>query len=191
MFSGKVFCQSCGAPLGVTTTRGKRYLQCLTRHTRRTDCPGAFVAEQALERAVLQELNTILMEYGPRLAAEWVQMHAKEKLALKKKQTICQHTLTQYQNSLRLLYLDRAAGRICEADYQAVAEQLERDLSRLHSSAPSCQIPTEQEETIAHVTPKTLSSMTAQMAARTIERILVAPRAVGTRVVEVTVIWRF
>ena len=33
-------------------------------------------------------------------------------------------TVMQYQNSLRLLYLDRAAGRISEADCQTVAEQI-------------------------------------------------------------------
>lgn len=191
IFAGKVFCQSCGAPLGITTTRGKRYLQCMTRHTRKADCPGAFIAEQALECAVLQQLNAILLEYGPNLDIAYVQIQKKEKFTQEKVQTICQCTLEQYQNSLRLLYLDRAAGRLHEADYQAIAEQMARDLSRLRSQTPVYPKRTEREEVSVRSASKILSRLTPRMTALTIERITVAPRLIGTRMVEVTVMWRF
>ena len=191
IFSGKVFCQSCGAPLGITTTRGKRYLQCSTRHGRRADCPGAFIAEQALEDAVLQQLNTILLKYGARLAAEQAHLQEKEKRMQDKTQTMHRRTVMQYQNSLRLLYLDRAAGRISEADCQTVAEQIGRDLSRLHRQMPEHQIPAEREGTCSHSTSSILTHLTPYMAAMLIDRIAVAPRLLGTRIVDATVTWRF
>ena len=191
IFSGKVFCQSCGAPLGITTTRGKRYLQCSTRHGRRADCPGAFIAEQALEDAVLQQLNTILLKYGARLAAEQAHLQEKEKRMQDKTQTMHRRTVMQYQNSLRLLYLDRAAGRIGEADCQTVAEQIGRDLSRLHRQMPEHQIPAEREGTCSHSTSSILTHLTPYMVAMLIDRIAVAPRLLGTRIVDATVTWRF
>ena len=108
-----------------------------------------------------------------------------------KTQAMHRRMVMQYQNSLRLLYLDRAAGRIGEADCQTVAEQIGRDLSRLHRQMPEHQIPAEREGTCSHSTSSILTHLTPYMVAMLIDRIAVAPRLLGTRIVDATVTWRF
>lgn len=172
-FAGKVFCHACGAPLCVTTTRGRRYLQCSARHAAQSACTGAFLSEKTLEHAVLQQINVLIGTYGAQLDTirEQPQDIDAERTRM----------LEQYRSSLRLLYLDRAAGRISQTEADTLRTQLERDLTRLN--APQCVPQTAQRTPMQHLTVCAVQLL--------IDRIEVGQRALGSRMVPVCIRWRF
>lgn len=187
-FAGKVFCQSCGAPLCITTTRGIRYLQCSTRHAGE-DCSGAFVAETGLQQAVAQALRELLEQYQNQLQTyleqmEQVQHSNQDELAH------CRAARVRYQNSLQMLYLDRAAGRLSQADGQAICERLTGDLNRLDEQIKQLE---HQMLKIAQKKdpPKIQWEIPEQMLPLFVNRILVGRRATGSREVPVTIEWAF
>ena len=181
--AGKVFCHLCGAPLCMTTTRGRRYLQCSTHHTTSNACPGAFISEAALRQAVLSQLNALLEDYRASLstispAQSENHMPIMEETRLR--------ALEQHRRSLHLLYLDRAAGRISESEAQTLADRLQSDLERLcapnQPSIPST-IPTPSYQPFPRLYRSTVQLL--------IDRILVGRRAPGSREVAVIIEWRF
>lgn len=180
-FTGRVFCHTCGAPLCVTTTRGKRYLQCSTRHAAKAACTGAFLSEEALKNAVLQQINTLINTYNVQIdlsSAEQTEQTNIDQLRARMQE--------QYRRSLRLLYLDRAAGRISETEAQTLTEQLERDLARLRASQTESKQPAQTKHTCRPL--RTLTGYTVQLL---IQRIEVGRRAPGSRTVPVYIHWRF
>ena len=92
----------------------------------------------------------------------------------------------QYRRSLRLLYLDRAAGRISESEAQTLTEQLERDLARLRAPQTDSEQPVQTKHTCRPL--RTLTGYTVQLL---IQRIEVGRRAPGSRTVPVCIHWRF
>lgn len=180
-FAGRVFCRTCGAPMCATTTRGKRYLQCSTRHAAKAACTGAFLSEEALQNAVLQQINTLINTYNVQIdlrSAEQTDQTNLDQLRARMQE--------QYRKSLRLLYLDRAVGRISESDAQTLTEQLERDLARLRASQTESEQPAQTKHTCRPL--RTLTSYTVQLL---IQRIEVGRRASGSRTVPVCIHWRF
>ena len=63
LFAWKVRCAGCGYTMRSTKSRGKHYLQCTSRRAARDACPGAFISVDALERLVIQELNSLSRHY--------------------------------------------------------------------------------------------------------------------------------
>lgn len=180
-FAGRVFCRTCGAPLCATTTRGKRYLQCSTRHAAKTACTGAFLSEEALKNAVLQQINTLIDAYNVQIDLRSVEQTDQTNLDAQRARM-----QAQYRRSLRLLYLDRAAGRISESDAQTLTEQLERDLARLRAPQTDSEQPAQTKHTCRPL--RTLTSYTVQLL---VQRIEVGRRAPGSRTVPVCIYWRF
>lgn len=180
-FAGRVFCRTCGALLCATTTRGKRYLQCSTRHAAKAACTGAFLSEEALKNAVLQQINTLIDIYNVQIdlrSAEQADQTNLDELRTRMRE--------QYRRSLRLLYLDRAAGRISESEAQTLTEQLERDLARLRALQTESEGPAQTKHTCRPL--RTLTGYTVQLL---IQRIEVGRRAPGSRTVPVCIHWRF
>ena len=180
-FAGRVFCHTCGAPLCATTTRGKRYLQCSTRHAAKAACTGAFLSEEALKNAVLQQINTLIDTYSVQIDLRSAEQTDQTNLDAQRTRM-----REQYRRSLRLLYLDRAAGRISESDAQTLTEQLKRDLARLRAPQTESEGPAQTKHTCRPL--RTLTSYTMQLL---IQRIEVGRRAPGSRTVPVCIHWRF
>lgn len=180
-FAGRVFCRTCGAPLCATTTRGKRYLQCSTRHAAKAACTGAFLSEEALKNAVLQQINTLIDTCSVQ-----IDLRSAEQTDQTNLDQMRTHMQEQYRRSLRLLYLDRAAGRISESDAQTLTEQLERDLARLRAPQTESEGPAQTKHTCRPL--RTLTGYTVQLL---IQRIEVGRRAPGSRTVPVCIHWRF
>lgn len=180
-FAGRVFCHTCGAPLCATTTRGKRYLQCSTRHAAKTACAGAFLSEETLKNAVLRQINALIEAYNVQ-----IDLRSAEQTDQTNLDQIRTHMQEQYRKSLRLLYLDRAAGRISESDAQTLTEQLERDLARLRAPQADSEQPAQTKHTCRPL--RTLTSYTVQLL---IQRIEVGRRVPGSRTVPVCIHWRF
>lgn len=180
-FTGRVFCLTCGAPLCMTTTRGKRYLQCSTRHAAKTACAGAFLSEEGLQNAVLQQINALIDTYSVQM-----DLHSAEQTDQMNLDQLRTRMQAQYRRSLRLLYLDRAAGRISENDAQTLTKQLERDLARLRAPQTKPEQPTQTKHICRPL--RTLTGYTVQLL---IQRIEVGRRAPGSRTVPVCIHWRF
>lgn len=181
-FTGKVFCHLCGAPLRMTTTRGRRYLQCSAHHTGPDTCPGGFVSETTLRQAVLYQLNALIEKHHTVLSAV---SPVQTNIEPSRMEETRLHALEQHRRSLQLLYLDRAAGRISESEAQTLADRLQRDLARLSASqksaAPTPPVPSCQPF-------PTLYRSTVQLL---IDRILVGRRAPGSREIPVVIEWQF
>lgn len=187
-FSGKVFCQSCGAPLCITTTRGVRYLQCSARHAGK-DCEGAFVAEMHLQQAVAQAMRELLDRYQTQLQTFVEQMEPMQHNGQGELEQ-CRAAQMRYQNSLQMLYLDQAAGRVRQADGEAIRQRLTGDLNRLDERIKQLEhqvLKIEQKKE----NPQTQWELPEQMLPRFVSRILVGRRATGTREVPVTIEWAF
>lgn len=180
-FAGRVFCRTCGAPLCATTTRGKRYLQCSTRHAAKAACAGAFLSEEALQDAILRQINTLIKAYSVQ-----IDLRSAEQTDQTNLDQMRTHMQEQYRRSLRLLYLDRAAGRISESEAQTLTEQLERDLARLRAPHTESEQPAQTKHTCRPL--RTLTSYTVQLL---IQRIEVGRRVPGSRTVPVYIHWRF
>ena len=180
-FAGRVFCCTCGASLCVTTTRGKRYLQCSTRHAARVACTGAFLSEETLQNAVLQQINTLIDAYNVQIDLRSAEQTDQTNLNAQRARM-----QEQYRRSLRLLYLDRAAGRISETEAQTLTEQLERDLARLRAPQTDSEQPAQTKHTCRPL--RTLTGYTVQLL---IQRIEVGRRTPGSRTVPVYIHWRF
>lgn len=96
----------------------------------------------------------------------------------------------RYQNSLQMLYLDRAAGRVRQADGEAIRQRLTGDLNRLDERIKQLEhqvLKIEQKKE----NPQTQWELPEQMLTRFVSRILVGRRATGTREVPVTIEWAF
>lgn len=57
--AGKVFCARCGCLLRLSTAHGRQYLRCPTHMADQKACPGVFLALDALEAALLDELRRL------------------------------------------------------------------------------------------------------------------------------------
>lgn len=181
LFSGRVFCRTCGAPMCMTTTRGKRYLQCSARHAERSACTGAFLSEETLQNAVLLQINGIIQTYAAQIDIPAVKQPDETET-----DHLRARMLEQYRRSLRLLYLDRAAGRISEREAETLTEELERDLARLRVPQTIAEEPVQVQHTC-----QPLHTLTGYAVQLLIERIEIGRRIPGSRTVPVVICWRF
>ena len=60
LFTGTVYCATCGHALRSSKSHGRRYLHCPTHRIAKDACPGCFLSVEALEEAVRQELTALL-----------------------------------------------------------------------------------------------------------------------------------
>ena len=60
LFTGTVYCATCGHALRSSISHGRRYLHCPTHRIAKDACPGCFLSVEALEEAVRQELTALL-----------------------------------------------------------------------------------------------------------------------------------
>ena len=130
LFARKVRCAGCGYTMRSTKSRGKHYLQCASRRAARDACPGAFISVDALERLVIQELNSRIRKnwYGA-LYAFRVYTNKRQNW-LKTKATLRQQ-LGDDQLCLRCLYLDKVKGIVSEADYRSMADSFSSERERV------------------------------------------------------------
>ena len=204
LFARKVRCAGCGYTMRSTKSRGKHYLQCVSRRAARDACPGAFISVDALERLVIQELNSLSQHYLDQeeltRRAVWIQDAEQQRQNwLKTKETLRQQ-LGDDQLCLRCLYLDKVKGIVSEADYRSMADsfsaererverllaEASRHLDELESRTHSEE---QQRERILHDVH--VEHLTREMVEHFIDCIIVGKRLPGTRNVPVEIHWNF
>ncbi len=179
VFSGLVFCAACGHALGVTSTRGVRYLHCTAE-----GCKGAFVSEQALMEAITVQVNQFMQGY---LTDDKIQfLHEKEKQVHETdtRDRHCHAQIDQLEKSLHLLYLDRAAGRISEEAAQLILEHLTRERAQAEQEQLRLQA-------ISSDAPHGVWNGTHAQMQQLIRRIEVGRRGAGEHTVTARVFWQF
>lgn len=186
VFAGLVFCHMCGAPLCVTSTRGKKYLQCAARHAEKAVCKGAFISEQALAEAIESQVRQFLAEYLPpekqALLREAEKQHDGMEIVYKQSEK----QIEQYNKSVQMLYLDRAAGCIPEDTAQRILQQLIRQKTQLENQMQALKAKKQEPHDIVWD-----GILNHAQASQLIQRIEVGWRDKGESQVPVHVFWRF
>ncbi len=132
IFAGVARCVVCGGLLCSCRSRGRRYLRCSS-----SECRGAFIAEEALERAVREELRGIADDclcgvmpvrdtpdaHSAALEAEWQEFRRRAEA---------------YERGIRALRQERTEGKLAQEDCAALCRDMEAEKARLERRAEDC-----------------------------------------------------
>ena len=137
LFARKVRCAHCGYTMRSLKSRGKHYLQCSNRHVAKEACIGSFIAVDQLEKAVIQELNTLSQRYLDldelERSVTFEQDLAQQKASWRKTRAKLQKQLEDNRNYLRALYLDKIKGLVSEQDYRSMADDFSGERKRMQT----------------------------------------------------------
>ena len=204
LFARKVRCASCGYTMRSTKSRGKHYLQCTSRRAARDACPGAFISVDALERLVIQELNSRSQRYLDQeeltRRAVWIQDAEQQRQNwLKTKETLRQR-LDDNRLCLRCLYLNKVKGIVSEADYRSMADSFSAERERVerllaeasrHLEELETEMPSEEQQRERILRDVHVEHLTREMVEHFIDCIIVGKRLPETRNVPVEIHWNF
>ena len=204
LFARKVLCASYGYTMRSTKSRGKHYLQCTSRRAARDACPGAFISVDALERLVIQELNSLSRHYldQEELVRRVVcvqSVHQQRQNWLKTKATLLQQ-LGDDQLCLRCLYLDKVKGIVSEEDYRSMTNSFSAERRRMehlfaeagrHLEELETEMPSEEQQRERILRDVHVEHLTREMVEHFIDCIIVGKRLPGTRSVPVEIHWNF
>ena len=203
LFAGKARCASCGYVMRSSSSGGRRFLQCPSRHFAKDACEGAFISVERLERTVIDEMH--------RLSAEFLDMDELQRnvdlcknLLLRKKQLEGEIVGFQKRESecacgVRNLYLDKVKGLLGDAEFIELSGELASQKARFEEQIAERQKQiAELDESIAlgnrserieqYVNVEHLTRETVEIL---IEEILVGKRVSGTRNVPIEIHWNF
>lgn len=204
LFSGKVRCAHCGYTMRSTKSRGRRYLQCSNRHVAKDACIGSFISVEALEQAVLGELNRLSAMYLDKDELERNILPRDDpnaqKRRLQKDLSRYEQKRSEYAKGIRALYMDKVKGVITEGDYgemsrdfsiekdrfERLAENCRRQMAELDARAEAGDGRGAIAEHYAH-----LDHLTREMVETLIDYIAVGKRIPGTRNVPIEIHWSF
>lgn len=132
IFAGKTRCMYCGYTLRACTNRGFRYLRCTSKFFDNESCKGAFIAQRFLEQAVLDELNNIINQFFDEEAAEEnliiCKKNALHKQRLQKEAACYQKKISELENAVKNLYLDKTKDVITEQEFMDFRKSFQDDI---------------------------------------------------------------
>lgn len=139
LFARKARCAACGYVLRSSKTRDRRYLQCPNRHVAKDSCAGAFIAVDALERAVREELDRLTEQYLDKGQAEQSIVLCdglrEQENRIRNELAGCEERIAEYTKGLRALYLDKAKGVLAEEDFAELSADFAAEKERLEQTA--------------------------------------------------------
>ncbi len=204
VFARKVRCASCGYTMRSSKSRGRRYLQCSSRHVARDACTGSFIPVEKLEKIVLDELDRLSAEYLDREELERGVDLRQDLRAQKERFTKdladCKKRAGEYAKALRELYLDKARGTIPDGDFAEMSREFAEEKGRLEEliSHRQSQIAQLDERISAGDGRRALleryihpERLTREMVEALIEYIVVGKRALGEKDPPVEIHWNF
>ncbi len=135
LFARKARCANCGYVMRSSKNRGRRYLQCQTRHVSADACIGAFIPVNELEQIVIGELHRLSEEYLDRdelersieFAAD-LKAHREQVLddiAMYKKR------IGEFSKGIKDLYMDEVRGVLNEGDFTELTADFSAEKGRL------------------------------------------------------------
>ncbi len=204
LFAKKVRCASCGYVMRSSKSGGRRFLQCPNRQYAKDACEGSFISVNRLETMVIDELKRLNAEYlevdelerNVQLCTDLMQ----RKASLQSEIATYQGKINQFAKGVRDLYLDKAKGLICEADFTELSKDFTTQKQRLEAKVLECQkqiaeidvgiaagdSPRERIEQYVKA-----EHLTREMVQILIDRIIVGKRIQGTRNVPIEIHWSF
>ena len=204
LFARKARCANCGYAMRSSKNRGRRYLQCSSRHIAKGACIGAFISVDKLEGVVIEELNRLSAEYlnldelerGIEFSASVV----SQKQRLLADLAIWRKKMDECAKLIRDLYLDKVRGVLCESDFVSLTKEFSSEKSRLEQRIQEGRERLEEAEArIAagdnrrewierYTNPKRL---TREMVEVLIDHIVIGKRQPGEKSPPVEIHWNF
>lgn len=135
LFAGKVRCANCGYTMRSSKNRGRRYLQCSTRHAAKDACIGSFISVEKLEQIVMDELDRLSAEYLDKDELErciqFSDSLQTQKDRLVRDLSAYEKKISECSRGIRDLYLDKAKGIITEQEYVELSRDFSAEKERL------------------------------------------------------------
>lgn len=204
LFAKKAHCMNCGYTMRSSKNHNKHYLQCSNRHVAKDACTGSFIAVEKLERAVIDELNSLSAQYLDKdeleQQVEFCENLNERKAKLEAEITAYQKKIEEFSKGIKELYLDKVKGIISESDYLEFSKGFSSDKERLEKRVIDIQkeISTIERKMYAGNNPRqlieqytNLEHLDRETVEKLIDYILVGKRIPGTKEVPIEIHWNF
>ena len=204
MFARKARCAYCGYVMRSSKTKGRHYLQCPNHHVAADACPGAFIAVDKLEQAVLAELKRLSQTYldwdAIEQNIEFCANLQEQKTRLLADLDIYRDKVAAYAKELRELYLDKVKGVLTEGDYVALSADFTKERNRMERviADGERQLDELEERIAAGDNRRALveqytnaDHLTREMVDILIDHVSVGRRVKGTKTAPVEIFWNF
>ena len=204
IFAGKAICGECGYIMRSSKNHDRYYLQCATRYVSREACHGCFIPVNALESAVITELNRITDEYLDRdeleRSIEFSESIKKRKKELTASLSSMEKTRDQLSKGVRDLYMDKVKGILTETDFITLSADLRKDERRVEDDISALQRQLQELEKRLeagddrkaiiekYVRPEHL---TREMTEELIDRIVITRSPYNKKEISVNICWKF
>lgn len=190
-------------------SHGRYYLKCPNRHVSKDACAGAFISLNALEHAVITELNQLSAQYLDKnnIAAQMKiirrlseDIFAKQEEQLRNHIALYEKKISEYRKALQNLYLDKTKGILTESEFLSFSKNFaeeenrlegmisdsRRSLSELQSNRESKDNPAKSPEQYTH-----LEHLDRETVETMIDYIKIEKRLPGTDKVPIEIHWNF
>ena len=134
-FTGFLYCAKCGYKMGTAYNKHKRYYRCNNAKYGKNCCDGTSVFESTLEKAILQEIQSIKKQY---IDKEYIQNNIELTQKIQEHKNQLNHQLDELgnqlsiiENALKNLYIDKLKGIISVVQFQDLANQFENEKAQV------------------------------------------------------------
>lgn len=202
IFAGKVYCMNCGYKMRSTKSRDRYYLKCQTRNSFQDACIGAFVSQDKLREIVMKKINFFINKYfDVEKAEEQLILQKRSQTGekeLRKRLEKEERKISELNNALKNLYLDKCSGVISNTDYHLFSKEFHTDMEQ--SAHIIGNITTRLEEIVCsreEACPQSIvmkytniTELERGMLDALVERIEVGKRQTGTTSIPVIIYWK-
>lgn len=135
LFSNKVRCAKCGGAMRVYISNHKRYYRCGIKYESPGSCEGTYVSISVLERAILQEIQSLYDKYfDVDFIAQQVVLknNLKQQLDnIKNKEHQLSYELSKINQRIKSLYIDKVDGLITNEEYRELSISFRTDKTQI------------------------------------------------------------
>ena len=141
-YAGYLYCAECGSRLYISRSkkmdRSKFHYMCAGYQSRITDCTAHYIREEVLDSIVLRYLRQVI-SYARDKSDEFYAMAMANGKAEAQKQfkenekliSEYETRITQLDNAIQLLYMDRSNGKITDERYDILSANFEKEQSEI------------------------------------------------------------
>ncbi len=144
LFSGKAKCLYCGYGMRSSKNRGRRYLQCSSRHVAKDGCMGSFIPVTELETLVLQEwerlcsLHLNQKEILKSMSSE-LPLQINSGFDQEEEATLIQR-IQNNKKYLEQMYLDKLQGLISQEQYLELLGKFQKEIALWEQALKACSV---------------------------------------------------
>lgn len=203
-FAKKARCMYCGYVMRSSKNHNRHYLKCETKHVAKDACQGSFISVEALEKAVIDQLHTLIDQYLDKDGLE-EQIELKNDLyekseKIKAEITAYEKKAAEYSKGIKDLYLDKVKGIISEGEFVQFSRDFNKEKERIERLAAEAR---EQLEAVARKMESSnnrreiieeytnITCLNREMTVKLIDFINVGKRDPETREIPIEIHWNF